>query len=88
MSGRDERPLSAVPTGVSVALAFALILQVASQYLQPRPVATAEALEAPPPVAALRVLSLGEPVPLAQLTTLYLQAFDNQPGIKIGRAHV
>jgi hypothetical protein len=29
------------------------------------------------------VASLGEPVPLAQLTTLYLQAFDNQPGISI-----
>lgn len=83
MSGRDERPLSAVPPRVSGALLFALVLQVASQYLQPRPVATAEALEAPPPVAALRVLNLGEPVPLAQLTTLYLQAFDNQPGISI-----
>ncbi|MGH8750799.1 MAG: hypothetical protein ACREUV_03715, partial [Burkholderiales bacterium] len=29
------------------------------------------------------VLSLGEPIALSQLMTLYLQAFDNQPGISI-----
>ena len=43
----------------------------------------AEALHAPPTVNALRVTSIGEPVALAQLTTLYLQAYDNQPGISI-----
>ena len=45
--------------------------------------ASAESLTAPPPLSALRVASIGEPVVLAQLTTLYLQAFDNQPGISI-----
>ena len=45
--------------------------------------ARAEALDAPPAVSTLRIASLGEPVALAQLTTLYLQAFDNQPGISI-----
>jgi hypothetical protein len=80
---RDERPVSAVPRPVVAALIFALALQIAWQARAPRPVARAEALLAPPPAAILRVASLGEPVPLAQLTTLYLQAFDNQPGISI-----
>ena len=83
MSPRDSRPLRAVPRAVLAALATTLLLQVAWQSTQPRPVARAHALAEPPAVAALRIASLGEPVPLAQLMTLYLQAFDNQPGISI-----
>jgi len=78
-----ERSLTDVSRGVWFSLIAALILQIAWQSAQPRPVASAAALGAPPPVAVLRVASLGEPVVLAQLTTLYLQAFDNQPGISI-----
>ncbi len=83
MIARDERPLAAVPRVVFAALTAALVLQIAWQSAQPKPVARAEALDAPPAVAALRIASLAEPVALAQLTTLYLQAFDNQPGISI-----
>ena len=83
MIARDERPLRAVPRAVLGALATALLLQVAWQSTQPRPIARAQALAAAPAVAVLRIASLGEPVPFAQLMTLYLQAFDNQPGISI-----
>ena len=83
MITRDERPLRAVPRTVCAALAAALALQVVWQLAQPRPIARAQALAVPPAVAALRLASLGEPVALAQLMTLYLQAFDNQPGISI-----
>jgi hypothetical protein len=81
--GRDERPLAAVPGVVFAMLITALGLQIAWQSAQPKPVARAEALEAPPAVPVLRVASMGEPIALAQLLTLYLQAFDNQPGISI-----
>jgi hypothetical protein len=80
---RDERPLGAVPRPVLGALLAALILQAGLHWAQPRPVARAESLEAPPAAGLLRVASLGEPVALAHLTTLYLQAFDNQPGISV-----
>ncbi|MBI4191561.1 MAG: hypothetical protein HY525_13610 [Betaproteobacteria bacterium] len=80
---RGERQLRAVPRRVWMLLLAALVLQIAWQAAQPKPVASAAALGAPPPVAALRAISLGEPVVLAQLMTLYLQAFDNQPGISI-----
>lgn len=81
--GHGERSLTEVPRAVRVALFAALVMQIAWQGAQLRPAATAAALGAPPPLATLRVASIGEPIVLAQLTTLYLQAFDNQPGISI-----
>ncbi len=80
---RDERPIGSVSGRVWALLLIALILQMTWQWSQPRPVAAAAALDAPAPVSALKLSSFGEPVVLAQLMTLYLQAFDNQPGISI-----
>ena len=79
----SERSLMDVPQAVRAALLVFLLMQIGWRAAQPRPAATAAALGAPPTAAALRTASLGEPVVLAQLTTLYLQAFDNQPGISI-----
>ena len=56
---------------------------MAWQASQTRPIARAQALPTPPPVAVLRIASIGEPLPLAQMMSLYLQAFDNQPGVSI-----
>ncbi|MBI3938225.1 MAG: hypothetical protein HY323_14700 [Betaproteobacteria bacterium] len=78
-----ERPVASVPRAVVLALALALAAQIAWQALQPGPQARAEQLAAPAAPAVLRTLSLAEPIVLAQLLTLYLQAFDNQPGISI-----
>lgn len=78
-----ERPVASVPRAVVLALALALVTQIAWQSLQPKPQARAEQLAAPAAPGVLRTLSLAEPIVLAQLLTLYLQAFDNQPGISI-----
>ena len=80
---KSERPIGRVPRPVLALLAAALCLQVGWQALTPRPVARAEALDVPPAQPTLHVLALGEHIALAQLMTLYLQAFDNQPGISI-----
>jgi hypothetical protein len=80
---RAERPIGRVPRPVLALLVAALCLQVGWQALTPRPVARAEALGVPPAQPTLHALALGEPIALAQLMTLYLQAFDNQPGISI-----
>ena len=80
---KNERPIGQVPRPVLALLALTLSLQIGWQALQPRPAARADALGGPPAASTLRVLSLGEPLALAQLMTLYLQAFDNQPGISI-----
>jgi hypothetical protein len=78
-----ERSIATVPRWVLAMLVAAFCLQVAWQASQPRPSARAQALGAPPQPTLLRALALGEPITLAQLLTLYLQAFDNQPGISI-----
>jgi len=78
-----ERPVASVPRPVLALLIVAFCLQVAWQWQLPKPVARAEALGDPPAPAALRVAALGEPIVLAQMTMLYLQAFDNQPGVSI-----
>jgi hypothetical protein len=79
----DERHVNAVPRGVRVLAVALLATQVAFALQQPRPRARAEELSAPPALTALQALSGGDQVPLAQMLTLYLQAFDNQPGISI-----
>lgn len=78
-----ERPASAVPKSVRWGLAVSLGLQVAWQLSQPSPLANAEQLSPPIAPPLLRAATLGEPIAAAQLLTLYLQAFDNQPGISI-----
>lgn len=78
-----EHRLGAVPAWVLALLAATLLVQIAWQASKPVPAASAAALGAPPPLAAVRAASLGEPIALAQLLVLYLQAFDNQPGISI-----
>lgn len=83
MKRSEERPIGVVPKPVLVLLAVALVLQIVWQALQPKPSARAEALGAPATHATLRAIAFGEPIALAQLMTLYLQSFDNQPGVSI-----
>ena len=78
-----DRRLSAVPLAVRWALAAAVAAQLVFAALQPAPTANAEALGPLPSTAVLRVASLGDPTAFAQMLTLYLQAFDNQPGVSI-----
>lgn len=79
----EERSLRAVPVMVPLLLALALALQLIWHSQQAPPVARAEALPPAPSAVVLRAASFGEPVAAAQMLLLYLQAFDNQPGISI-----
>ena len=73
---RDERPLTAVPAWVWLALAACLALQLAWAGMRQGMSHRAEDLPPPPRLAALRLASLGEPEALARLAMLYLQAYD------------
>ncbi len=77
------RPLRDVPRRLWLLLLVASLLQVAWHAQAPAPRAVAQALPEAPPVALLRALSLGETQLLSRLLSLWLQAFDNQPGISI-----
>jgi hypothetical protein len=76
-------PVADVPLTVRVGAGVLLAVQSVLSAWQPAPAASAQALPEIPATSVLRAASLGDPVPLAQLLTLYLQAFDNQPGISI-----
>jgi hypothetical protein len=78
-----DRSVAAVPRLVLALLALTFSAQIAIQANRPAPAARAEALPEPATPALLRLASLNEPIAAAQLLTLYLQAFDNQPGISI-----
>lgn len=77
------RPLSSVPPWVTALLVLALALQIGFAGSRPGPTAKAEDLGAPPSANALRLAALGEPVALAKLLMLYLQAFDFQAGSRV-----
>jgi len=79
----EERSLRAVPWGVAWLLAAALATQLWWHAQGSPPEARATDLPPAPHIAVLRGASLGEPVAAAQMLLLYLQAFDNQPGISI-----
>lgn len=78
-----ERPLADVPRWVAAGLILALGLQIGLAVLQPRPSARAEDLGSAPGANALRLAAAGEPIALAELLMLYLQAFDYQAGTRI-----
>src|ERR1035437_6605103 len=80
---RDERPLSHVSRPVLALLAAGLALQIGLHAAAPQPSATAPELLPPPATSLLRLASLGEPIALAKILMLQLQAFDYQSGTKI-----
>jgi hypothetical protein len=80
---RDERPLSHVSRSVLALFAAGLALQIGFHWTKPTPQAKAEDLTPPPSAAMLRLASVGEPIALAKVMMLYLQAFDYQSGSKV-----
>ena len=75
-----QRPFACVPTWVLVCLVAALFAQwsVKSWHSPESPAGTE--LAPPPGMTALRLASLGDPIPLAKLLTLHLQSFDHRAG--------
>ena len=79
-----ERSLASVPKPVLVLLVVGLVLQLAWHAWRPGPSINASALPAAPRLEAMRVSALGDPWVASKLVVIWLQAFDNQPGISIG----
>jgi hypothetical protein len=79
----SQRPASEVPRLVVAVLGVALAAQIALKAVAPRPAASAEDLPPAPAMAALRLASFGDPVALAKVLMLYIQAFDYQSGSRV-----
>src|SRR5512133_2788119 len=80
---RDERPLSHVSMPVLALLAAGLAMQIGLHATLVKPQAKAPDLLPPPAGSMLRLASMGEPVALAKILMLQLQAFDYQSGSKV-----
>ena len=83
MNNNATRPLSTVPLPVLAVFIASLVIQVCWSHARPRAAATAEALPNAPDIRLLHLYGLGEPDALAKILVLWLQAFDNQPGVSI-----
>jgi hypothetical protein len=78
-----QRPLYQVPKSVVFLLAVALMTQIYAHTRLPENRARAEMLPPAPGSEMLKVASFGDPVALSKYLNLWLQIFDNQPGISI-----
>ena len=78
-----DRPIGDVPRSITVMLVIALAAQLIWHGQQEPVAAKAEDLPHPMSSRVYAMGSLGEPVATAKLLNLWLQAFDNQPGISI-----
>lgn len=78
-----ERVLKNVPIRIRWLVPLMLAIQIGFRAVEAPPVGAAVQLTAAPSVNNLRMAALGEPVGLAVALTLYLQAFDVQPGVSL-----
>ena len=78
-----ERPLHDVPLAVILLLLLSFGAQLLWHSQQDPIIATAEDLPVPLSSRSYAMSSLGEPVAMAKLLNLWLQAFDNQPGLSL-----
>lgn len=78
-----ERSMSYVPRAVLLCLSLALVLQIGLHYATAREAVEYRHLPPPPPVAQVRLISISDPVAVAKMIMLWLQAHDTQPGISI-----
>jgi len=78
-----DRPVKDVPVSVKIFLLLALMLQLLWHSLQEPIVAKAEDLAPPLSTRTYVMSSLGEPIAVSKFLNLWLQAFDNQPGVSI-----
>lgn len=79
----EQRPIKDVPSVVLWLLVIVIAVQVSWATVRPQPVAEAADLPVPPEAGLLRLMSLGEHVAMSRFVSLWLQAFDNQPGVSI-----
>lgn len=78
-----DRPVGDVPTVVKVLLILAIAVQLIWHSRQEPIIATAEDLQPPMSVRTYVISSMGEPIAMSKVLNLWLQAFDNQPGLSI-----
>lgn len=77
------RSIGNVPIYITIILIVAMSCQVYWSVMQPLVEPTITALPEPPTQYHAQLMSLGDSIAIAKLLMLWLQAFDNQPGISV-----
>jgi hypothetical protein len=75
------RPSSSVPKPVWLLLAVGLCAQLTWHLTHPPETPNAALLPPSPSLTTMRLVSLGEPLTVSRLLLLYVQSFDDQPGV-------
>ena len=78
-----QRPWTSVPRPLCWLLAACLLLQLGWRLAQQQAPAQAQPLPAAPPAIVARLASLGEPLAMSKAMLLYLQSFEDQPGVSL-----
>jgi len=78
-----ERPVTVIPKSIIFLILISVSAQILWHHAQQNNQAVAKNLMNPPSASSLQLLSFGDPITLAKVLMLWLQAFDNQPGISI-----
>lgn len=78
-----DRPVQDVPVGIVLFLVIALAVQLLWHSQQQIEIGRAQDLPAPMSIDAYKMFSLNESIATSKMLNLWLQAFDNQPGISL-----
>lgn len=80
----NTRPIARVPKLAFALLFICFLLQIGRNFGEKAGPAKFEKLPSPPPLELLRLSSFGDPISSAKMLSLYLQASDQQAGIRVG----
>ena len=82
-SRREERPIRDVPVQIIIILTIALICQLYLSSSRPLASINIRALPEPPSQIESQLFGLGDSIATSKIFMLWLQAFDNQPGVSV-----
>ena len=80
---RDERPVKDVPAHIIIILIIAFLCQIYWSNSKPLSAINIKKLPEPPSQIESQLFGLGDSIAISKIFMLWLQAFDNQPGVSI-----
>lgn len=80
---RDERPVKDVPAHIIIILIIAFLCQIYWSNSKPLSTINIKKLPEPPSQIESQLFGLGDSIAISKIFMLWLQAFDNQPGVSI-----
>jgi len=80
---RNERPVKDVPAHIIIILIIAFLCQITWSSSKPLSTINIKKLPEPPSQIESQLFGLGDSIMVSKIFMLWLQAFDNQPGVSV-----